>query len=77
MIRDETERRKREMRIVASGPGETWQSFAQRINVILDQKSPLLELYYSQARLQSKQARMKFVELDLFELPSCRDARGD
>ena len=50
--------------------GEAWESFATRIDDFLDRKSPVLLRYYSADRLFSDEARARFVDPDLAELPA-------
>jgi len=52
---------------------EPWGSFATRIGDLLEPKTPVLLHYYSKEHLFSDEARTRFVESDLVELP-CRDA---
>jgi hypothetical protein len=52
---------------------ESWDTFATRIDQLLDPKTPMLLSYYSTERLFSDEARVLFVEPDVAELP-CRDA---
>ena len=51
---------------------ESWDTFATRIDELLDPKTPILLNYYSKERLFSDEARTLFVEPDMAELP-CRD----
>jgi hypothetical protein len=50
--------------------GESWGEFASRIDDLQDKKSPILLRYYSGDRLFSDEARERFVEPDLDELPA-------
>jgi hypothetical protein len=51
---------------------ESWDTFAIRIDELLDPTTPILLNYYSKERLFSDEARTQFVEPDVTELP-CRD----
>ncbi len=48
---------------------EPWDSFATRIDDMLDPTTLILLQYYSQERLFSDEARIQFMEPDLAELP--------
>ena len=50
--------------------GEAWEMFANRIDDFLDRKTPVLLRYYSADRLFSDEARVRFVDPDLAELPA-------
>ena len=50
--------------------GEAWEGFATRIDDIPDRKTPVLLRYYSPDRLFSDEARARFVDPDLAELPA-------
>lgn len=58
-------------RIVASEmrSGEPWRDFSARIGGILDRESPVLDRYYSKSLLNSEEARTRFLEPDLENLP--------
>jgi len=49
--------------------GERWIDFAKRINDFLDPADPILLRYYSKDRLFSEEARARFIESDLLEIP--------
>ena len=55
-------------------PGESWDTFAMRIDDLMDRKSPVLLRYYSRERLFSDAARATFVAADLDELPALTGA---
>jgi len=58
-------------RLIAArmSPGERWDTFAARIDDLLDRESPALLRYYSPDQLYSDEARRCFVEPDRKALP--------
>ncbi len=48
---------------------ESWDTFATRIDDLLDPKTPILLNYYSAERLFADEARIRFVEPDITHLP--------